>query len=178
MLLSIDFHTLFDYLHFMRSICTIMSTMNEKCIVFLPAAVSDFFIPWKEMFEHKIQSRDVNSLTLTFENTPKMLKPLVLNWCPRGFVVSFKLETEAQMLREKSLASISSYHVHMVVGNMLQSHLKDVVLFLPDGSEIHHTNSPDNDNIVETLENDIVDSIIEHHTRHMRVASQSGAATL
>lgn len=120
-------------------------------------------------FEHKIQSRDVTGLTIKFENTPKMLKPLVARWNPRGFVVSFKLETDPQMLRDKAMASISSYHVHMVVGNMLQSHVKEVTLFLPDGTEIHHTNPPENDNIVDTLENDIIDSIITQHKLHMKL---------
>lgn len=49
MLLSIEFHSLFDYLHYLRAIATIMSNLHEKTVMYLAAAVSDFYIPWKQM---------------------------------------------------------------------------------------------------------------------------------
>ena len=40
--------------------------------------------------EHKIQSSN-GKLQLSLEMTPKLLKPLVKDWVPRAFIVSFKV---------------------------------------------------------------------------------------
>lgn len=40
--------------------------------------------------EHKIQS-DSGPLTLKMEQVPKMISPLVKDWAPNAFVVSFKV---------------------------------------------------------------------------------------
>jgi len=113
-LLILDFVTVSDYLFLLRSVCTIMESLKETAMYFLAAAVSDFFIPMTRMVtnmqtrsieislllnymnsslikvEHKIQSAG-GGLTLTMDQVPKFLKPMVTNWVPRGFIVSFKV---------------------------------------------------------------------------------------
>ncbi len=59
-------------------------------MIFASAAVSDFFIPLKDMSEHKIQSAE-GPLQLTLQQVPKMLRPLCFSWAPQAFVISFKV---------------------------------------------------------------------------------------
>jgi hypothetical protein len=52
--------------------------------------------------EHKMQSSEVGSqLHLTLEKTPKMLGCLRHEWASSCFIVSFKLETNDQILVHK-----------------------------------------------------------------------------
>ena len=49
-----------------------------------------------------------------------MLGQLTTVWAPRAFVVSFKLETDANILVKKAAGAIANYGVHLVVANLLQ----------------------------------------------------------
>lgn len=77
------------------------------------------------METHKIQSGSGN-LTLELQQVPKLLGSVTALWAPHAFVVSFKLETDAAMLRGKAEAALQKYRVHLVVANLLQTR-KDVV---------------------------------------------------
>lgn len=87
---------------------------------YLAAAVSDFYIPWAELPEHKLQSRD-GMLNLQLQQVPKCLDLLRNEWAPDAFHVSFKLETDEQLLLKKSKAAITNYSVHCVVANELNT---------------------------------------------------------
>lgn len=87
---------------------------------YLAAAVSDFYVPWLELPEHKIQSRG-GMLNLQLQQVPKCLGLLRNEWAPAAFHVSFKLETDEQLLLEKSKAAITNYGVHSVVANELNT---------------------------------------------------------
>jgi phosphopantothenate-cysteine ligase len=39
-----------------------------------------------------------------------MLRPLVAQWVPNAFVVSFKLETDPDLLVQKAQGAINNYH--------------------------------------------------------------------
>jgi phosphopantothenate-cysteine ligase len=126
--------------------------------MFLAAAVSDFYVPLDKMVRdsssasarltigqasHKIQSCD--GLHLELENVPKMLKALSCSWCPKAFLVSFKLETDAEMLMKKIRKSLSSYHQHWVVGNLLQTRFSRVTLVSPHDQVVELKREEDND---------------------------------
>jgi phosphopantothenoylcysteine synthetase/decarboxylase len=87
---------------------------------YLAAAVSDFYLPWPDLPEHKIQSRD-GELNLELQQVPKCLGLLRNEWAPTALHVSFKLETDEQLLLQKSKASITRYGVHCVVANELNT---------------------------------------------------------
>jgi phosphopantothenate-cysteine ligase len=70
-------------------------------------------VPDEKMVEHKIQSSD-GGLSLTLAKVPKILKPLVREWAPQGFVVSFKLETDEALLKGKAKGSLKVYG-HQVI---------------------------------------------------------------
>lgn len=89
-ILLLDFVTLPEYLFKLQAGTRIMARLQNKAMYYLAAAVSDFFIPSEKMAEHKIQSRD-GGLTLTLDQVPKFLQPLVSNWAAKGLIVSFKV---------------------------------------------------------------------------------------
>ena len=69
-------------------------------ITYLAAAVSDFYVPLEEMSEHKIQSRDHDSLTIVLKPAPKKLGLIKSEWNPSTFCISFKVRSEGITLSE------------------------------------------------------------------------------
>lgn len=134
-LLKIPFMTVHEYLFWLKFCCVELSVCKELGLIFAAAAVSDFYIPWESMAQHKLQSSaDPNGLTIRLNNVPKLLRKIVDEWAPKGFVISFKLETDEAILDSKVEKSFADYRIHLVVGNLLQSY-KDVIrLYKRDGS--------------------------------------------
>lgn len=134
-LLKIPFTTVRDYLFLLRDISrTLAPAFGRDLLFYLAAAVSDFFIPQAKMAKHKIQSGE-GPLSLTLDRVPKMISPLVADWAPLAFVISFKLETDEALLLQKSRASLEKYHHQMVIANMLRTRKHHVVLVYPDSQE-------------------------------------------
>ncbi|KAH8819071.1 DNA/pantothenate metabolism flavoprotein [Xylogone sp. PMI_703] len=174
MLLVLPFTTITDYLFSLRAIAQSMRPLGPRALLYLAAAVSDFFVPPDRMSEHKIQSTDAtDSLSKganpgttaasrssnietqvdeeTFDNfdsspsvprskrliidldpLPKFLKNLVDGWAPRGaFAVSFKLETDPDILVHKAEYSLNRYQHNLVIGNLLSTRKWEVVFVAP-----------------------------------------------
>jgi len=72
------------------------------------------------MPEHKIQSSG-GIPVVKLAMVPKMLGPLTRNWVPDAFVVSFKLETDQNILLEKAIGALKRYDHHIVVANLLMT---------------------------------------------------------
>ena len=119
-----------DYLFLLREIALACSSLESECLFYLSAAVSDFYLPEERMSEHKIQSRERHSgLNLDLLPVPKMLGVLTKVWAPKSFVVSFKLETQQELLHDKVLGSFSSYGQQVIIGNLLSSHKDKICLY-------------------------------------------------
>lgn len=58
---------------------------------------------------HKIQS-GAGAPTIQLQLVPKLLAPLVNLWVPHAFVVSFKLETDENLLISKARDALNKYH--------------------------------------------------------------------
>lgn len=110
------------------------SSKHTRPMIVLAAAVSDFFIPEEELTEHKIQSRDQGSagLELRLSPVPKLLGNLRHEWAPSAYLVSFKLETDPDLLLGKAASAVRSYGVHTVVANLLATRYSEVRLLLPE----------------------------------------------
>ncbi|ESZ93246.1 phosphopantothenate-cysteine ligase-like protein [Sclerotinia borealis F-4128] len=65
LLLTLPFTTITDYLFILRAIAQLMRPLGSRGLLYLAAAVSDFFVPPERMQEHKIQSTNA-----TDTNTP------------------------------------------------------------------------------------------------------------
>lgn len=127
LLLPIEFNALSEYLHLLKAAAQALSTIGSKAMFYLAAAVSDFYIPASEMPEHKIQSSN-GPLQLSLNMVPKILSPLVKDWAPQAFVISFKLETDASILLDKAKKALDTYRHQAVVANVLDSRRGYVVV--------------------------------------------------
>ncbi|KAI8576401.1 hypothetical protein K450DRAFT_257113 [Umbelopsis ramanniana AG] len=161
MLLLVDFVTLSDYLFKLKSFTRIMATLGRSAMYYLAAAVSDFFIPVEKMAEHKIQSRD-GALTLTLDQVPKFLKPLVSVWASNGLIVSFKLETDGNLLVPKARQALEKYGHQIVIGNMLSTRKKTVTFITQDSERVMSLDQEELDKDVE-IESKIVPELIRYH---------------
>ncbi|KAK8877323.1 DNA/pantothenate metabolism flavoprotein [Apiospora arundinis] len=171
-LLMIPFTTITDYLYELRAVAQLMRPLGPNGLLYLAAAVSDFFVPSDRMSEHKIQStnategfkqqqgpttiadksrRNTDESEETFDNfdsspavprskrliidldpVPKFLKMLVDGWAPEGMIVSFKLETDPEILVHKAKYSLDRYQHHLVIGNLLTTRKWEVVFVAPN----------------------------------------------
>ncbi|WCJ44102.1 Phosphopantothenate--cysteine ligase 1 [Euphorbia peplus] len=48
-LLKLPFTTIFEYLQMLQLIATVMWDLEKRTMFYLAAAVSDFYVPWKDM---------------------------------------------------------------------------------------------------------------------------------
>ncbi|UZJ57128.1 hypothetical protein CBS101457_006448 [Exobasidium rhododendri] len=125
-LLRLTFVTVNDYLFLLREMSRIMQPLGRSGMYYLAAAVSDFYVPSQKTPEHKIQSGK-GSLVIEMDQVPKVLKPMVQQWAPEGFIVSFKLETDGELLIPKARAALERYGHQVVVGNDLNRRKFEVV---------------------------------------------------
>ncbi|CAG9809198.1 unnamed protein product [Chironomus riparius] len=132
-LLYINFTSVSDYLWLLRAACEALAPFERRALLYLAAAVSDFYVPQDDMPKHKIQSGATPKISLQL--VPKILKPLVSTWVPNAFVVSFKLETDDSLLIAKSRESLMKYNHKLVIANILQTRRHRVVLVTPTTSE-------------------------------------------
>lgn len=51
-----------------------------------------------------------------------MLGFLRSEWCPDAYIISFKLETDKNILKEKVLKSMDNYKQNLIIGNLLSSY--------------------------------------------------------
>lgn len=107
-LLQLTFTTLSEYLYLLRSACQALAPLENRALLYLAAAVSDFYIPPNEMSVHKISSS--GPPTISLQLVPKILAPLVSLWVPKAFVISFKLETDESLLISKARNALNKYH--------------------------------------------------------------------
>lgn len=162
LLLLIPFTTVSEYLFELRMLAKCMNPLGPNALFYLAAAVSDFFIPRDRMAEHKIQSSEIpkefsgpeeavsaddiytggfeqkpatssKKLVVNLDPVPKFLHQLVDGWSPEGsMIVSFKLETDPNLLVYKAQTALDTYAHHLVVGNLLSTRKWEVVFVTPD----------------------------------------------
>lgn len=161
LLLLLPFTTIAEYLFELRSLAKLMRPLGANALFYLAAAVSDFFIPRDRMAEHKIQSSELapsasknqssdseeiytgendsepqtksKKLVVDLDPVPKFLHRLVDGWAPQGsMIVSFKLETDPNLLVYKAQTALQRYSHHLVIGNLLSTRKWEVVFVTPD----------------------------------------------
>lgn len=162
LLLLIPFTTVSEYLFELRMLAKCMNPLGPKALFYLAAAVSDFFIPRDRMAEHKIQSSEIpkefssneeavdaddiytggfeqkeatssKKLVINLDPVPKFLHQLVDGWSPEGsMIVSFKLETDPNILVYKAQTALQRYAHHLVIGNLLSTRKWEVVFVTPN----------------------------------------------
>ncbi|KAI8086106.1 DNA/pantothenate metabolism flavoprotein [Halteromyces radiatus] len=160
-LLLLDFVTLSDYLFKLKSGTRILARLQENAMYYLAAAVSDFFIPSEKMHEHKIQSGG-GALTLTLDQVPKFLTPLVSVWASKGLIVSFKLETDVNLLVPKARQALTRYGHQVVVANMLSTRKQTVTVITKSSQQVLSLTPEDIAHHVE-IESRIIPQLVHIH---------------
>ena len=163
-LFIVNFVTVNEYFWFLRHICKFCAVFEKQFLLYSAAAVSDYYIPLEKLPVDKIPSGQTE-LTLTFQPVPKALKFVLAKWCPQSFMVTFKLETDENLLAEKCHKAIASYQHHAVVGNILTTRHQKVQLFCPEcdkiSSFIFEVNSEDDET---SLESKFVPFLVDKHS--------------
>ncbi|XP_029434509.1 phosphopantothenate--cysteine ligase isoform X2 [Rhinatrema bivittatum] len=129
---------------------------------YLAAAVSDFYIPASEMPEHKIQSSS-GPLQISMKMVPKMLSPLVREWAPQAFVISFKLETDPTIITERAQRALELYRHQVVVANILET-LRTHVLIITQNSSTDLYLSEQEAAQGKEIEEKIVNDLLARHS--------------
>ena len=174
-LLCVPYTSVFEYLQYLREMCSVLgAACGRNAMVYLAAAVSDFYAPWSSLPEHKMQSREnadgsASGLVVRLEQTPKMLGRVRRTWCPEAFVVAFKLETDPELLHRKASASLRTYGAHVVVANEMAKR-RDAVWMCSlergeaDGARapgtVEELTRPRGERDIERL---VVDHLVERH---------------
>uniref|UniRef100_A0A671TEV6 Phosphopantothenate--cysteine ligase n=2 Tax=Sinocyclocheilus anshuiensis TaxID=1608454 RepID=A0A671TEV6_9TELE len=164
LLLPVEFNTLSEYLHLLKAAAQALSSIGSKAMFYLAAAVSDFYIPAYEMPEHKIQSS--NGPLQIMKMVPKMLSPLVKDWAPKAFVISFKLETDPSILLERAWRALETYNHQTVVANVLDTRRGYVVVVTKDTQQELVLTDEEVQKEVE-IEDRIVSNLTEAHSEFM-----------
>jgi phosphopantothenate---cysteine ligase (ATP) len=125
-LLLVDFFSVSEYLYLLLEISSQLKSFKRASLLYLCAAVSDFYLPLDDQSQHKISS--ASGLNLHLHPVPKILGILKSQACPDAFIVSFKLETDEKKVIEKARESLKSYGQNLVVANCLATRNKLVTL--------------------------------------------------
>ena len=182
-LLSIQYVSVFEYLQLLRAVCRELGkSCDTRAMVYLAAAVSDFYVPWAALPEHKIQSRDAGAdgadgaggVTVRLEQVPKMLGHVRQSWCPSAFVVGFKLETDPELLARKATASLRKYRAHAVVANEMARRKDRVAIASLENVTDALGVAPGTYDVLDRpagepdVERSLVDKLVARHDRYAR----------
>uniref|UniRef100_A0A5K3ENE9 DFP domain-containing protein n=1 Tax=Mesocestoides corti TaxID=53468 RepID=A0A5K3ENE9_MESCO len=196
-LLLLDFLTVEEYLVQLRWLCHLLSE-DGLClagsIIYLAAAVSDFYIPRDHLPRHKlhagqkpeetgggiIRCHPNGSLTVHLSPVPKLLGLISTKWAQSSLVVSFKLETDEFLVLKRAEAALRKYHTHAVIANLLHTRKVEAWLLhalegVPTDASIscEHlsvTEYPD-----EELEKVLIDRVTQLHTNFIEIRKRAAA---
>ncbi|XP_051123630.1 phosphopantothenate--cysteine ligase 2-like isoform X2 [Andrographis paniculata] len=166
-LLKLPFTTIFEYLQMLQMIALSSRSLGSNALFYLAAAVSDFYVPWESMAEHKIQSGS-GPLDMRLVQVPKMLSVLRKDWAPMAFCISFKLETDIKILLEKAAMALKKYDMHMVVANELLTRKEEVTVVTKSGNI---TVQRDRTQAGADVEDPLVKFIVEKHSDYISSTS-------
>lgn len=162
-LLLLPFTTVNQYLYTLKSVSTIFQKLGSHALFYLAAAVSDFFLPSLRMPHHKIQAQPSGKLIVDLEQVPKFLRRLVDNWAPQAMIVSFKLETDNNILIKKASEALKRYQHQLVIGNLLQTRKNEVVFVKQDGTQ-HWVKLSEEQRAKKTeIESLIIPEVVKEH---------------
>lgn len=93
---------------------------------------------------------------------PKILSPLVKFWIPNAFVISFKLETDENLLISKARGALNKYSHKLVIANLLHTR-RTKVTFVTQKSNFEITLNEEEERMGLEIEKKIIDGVIELH---------------
>ncbi|KAL3923330.1 MAG: hypothetical protein SGILL_001717 [Bacillariaceae sp.] len=131
-ILTIPYRSVEEYLAKLQLASVSLRDSQALTVIFLAAAVSDFYVPSSERSMHKIQSGELkDGMTLKLSPVPKAMGLIRSVWAPDAFICSFKLETNKDILRKKAEGAVEKYGCHMVICNLLETRHDEVWILSP-----------------------------------------------
>ncbi|EFP85206.1 uncharacterized protein PGTG_11375 [Puccinia graminis f. sp. tritici CRL 75-36-700-3] len=172
---TISFVTVNEYLYILRAVAKVLGEpslgLGRRAMLYLAAAVSDFFIPQQKLSEHKIQSGK-GSLVIEMDAVPKVLKDVTNEWSNQAFIVSFKLETDSNLLIPKAKAALTRYGHHLVIANELHTRKTSVLMIDREGTIEPIKNE---DPLGHEIEELMVLRLVHRHLDWIQASSSSSA---
>ena len=153
----IEYNDVEEYLELYEYISKELSVFGVNSIIFLAAAVSDFYIPKDKIAENKIQSND-SELTIQLYPIKKEIYKIKTEWNPKAFLISFKLETDKNILFQKANKAIIKTKSDLVIANLLQTRY-DVVYLVSQNEKIDTIEKKE----AEYIEKNIIKEIVRRH---------------
>ena len=153
----LDYNDIETYLELYEYISKKLSIFGKRSVIFLAAAVSDFYIPKEKISENKIQSNEEGLMIQLFPIKKEIYK-IKTEWNPNSFLISFKLETDKDILFQKANKAIIKTKSDLIVANLLQTRYK-VVYFISPNEKVDIIGQKGEDNI----EKEIVNEIVKRH---------------
>ena len=132
----LQFTQVFEYIVILREILVSIRKFEKSAFVCLAAAVSDFYVPYDHMSDHKIQSRASGDLHIVLRQVPKSLELVKKLWNTKAFVLAFKLETDDGLLMQKAQQSLETNLVDAVLANELHTRYDKVFLVRDFGKDV------------------------------------------
>jgi len=111
--------------------------------------------------KHKIQSAG-GPLDMKLSQVPKMLSVLRNQWAPLAFCISFKLETDSDILVQKAEMALNKYRMNVVVANLLATYKEEVVIISNGESNTIRRCNKDED-----LEEHIIKLLEKSHSKYI-----------
>ncbi|EFH47209.1 4-phospho-panto-thenoylcysteine synthetase [Arabidopsis lyrata subsp. lyrata] len=156
-LLKLPFSTIYEYLQMLRLIAMVLKDVGPYSMFYLAAAVSDFYVPWDSMTEHKIESGS-GPLDIRLAQVPKMLSILRSN----GFL---HIIQDSKILIEKATKALRKYKVHAVVANELSTRKEEVVVVSSSGNVVVRREWDKPESIVE---DNLIRLIVDRHSTYIK----------
>ena len=153
----IEYNDVEEYLELYEYISKELSVFGVNSIIFLAAAVSDFYIPKDKIAENKIQSND-SELTIQLYPIKKEIYKIKTEWNQKAFLISFKLETDKNILFQKANKAIIKTKSDLVIANLLQTRYN--VVYLVGQNETVDTIEKKE---AEYIEKNIIKEIVRRH---------------
>ncbi|CAK80163.1 unnamed protein product (macronuclear) [Paramecium tetraurelia] len=125
-LYEVSYVSVMEYLYFVIKAMEIFKELKLNILVYLASAVSDYYIPKNMMAQHKIQAQD--KLELELMPVPKILG-LIREIYQEAIIISFKLETDDDILYKKIQESMKKYNLEYCIGNLLQNRRDQIVIY-------------------------------------------------
>jgi len=158
-LLQLPFSSLSSYLWLLRAATLRLATSSPRPLLYLAAAVSDFYIPSSQLPLHKIQSSE-GAPAIQLQCVPKMLTPLLAQWAGPSACVTFKLETDPGILVGKARRALERHQHKLVIGNLLDTRKREVMFVYRDRVEEVRMSEEELEEGGE-IEEKIVDKLVE-----------------
>nr|XP_027094316.1 phosphopantothenate--cysteine ligase 2-like [Coffea arabica] len=165
-LLKLPFTTIFEYLQILQLIADSVSKLGRSAMFYFAAAVSDFYVPWELLTEHKLQSAS-GPLDIRLAQVPKMISVLRKAWAPMAFCISFKLETDSNILLAKAAMALEKNKVHMVVANELSTRKDEVIVVAKSGNIVVRR---DKAQPGAEVESPLVELLVDRHSAYIKEA--------